>query len=213
MLGFLGKFRALKIVRLSVSNYRADQSDCTVRRLRDLWSCRTLWNWQVHQPYPSASQAPSRSYTVKSSPLTTSQGNKQWSALCPGPLSSPASCLGQVTQPPLELTRRLQRIETLWNVLRLWCLESSSRTWNPSLCLLFVLRPLGPARQPWDVQVQTGCQPLPLLSCRQFPWAGSNPGNPGLSPSNCARPGGHLIFAETDAPVTGTNQLASLMLM
>lgn len=41
----------------------------------------------------------------------------------------------------------------------------------------------------------------------------SNPGDPGYSPSNHDRAGGQLIFAETGALVTGTNQLASLMLV
>lgn len=70
-------------------------------------------------------------------------------------------------------------------------------------------------------------QPLAVLSCRLFPWvlsciskalaslagAERNPGDPGRSPSNRARAGGHLTFAEAGAPVIRTSQLASLMLM
>lgn len=37
----------------------------------------------------------------------------------------------------------------------------------------------------------------------------SHPGDPGYSPSNHDRTGGHLVFAETGALVTGTDQLAA----
>lgn len=54
---------------------------------------------------------------------------------------------------------------------------------------------------------------LPLLNALA-PLAGPecSPGDPGHSPSNCASAGDHLTFAETDAPVTRTNQFTSLML-
>ena len=40
-------------------------------------------------------------------------------------------------------------------------------------------------------------------------WLGqSNPGDPGCSPSNHDRAGGHLIFAETGAPVAGKKSIS-----
>lgn len=86
-----------------------------------------------------------------------------------------------------------------------------------------------PAPQPWDLLVQPECGVNPGPSCpaSSFPGhspcsqkalaplagAESNPGDPGYSPSNCARGDGNLIFTGTDAPVRGANHLGTLMLV